>query len=561
MKKSYVAGLTDVPLLQATLGEAFDNAVRRWSSNTALVSCHEKIRWTWAEFGDRVDAFAKGLLALGFIPGDRIGVWATNQADWTVVQFATAKIGAILVNINPAYRPSELEYVLNKVGCKGVVTGTRFKSSDYIKMLQELLPELHDCAPGQLKAAKAPQLQTVIRLGSGHTSGMFNFGEVLQLAEQVEENALADAAMHLGCHDAINIQFTSGTTGAPKGATLSHHNILNNANIIGNNLRYTPEDVVCNTVPLYHCFGMVAGNLTAITHGVRLVYPSEVFEAEATLQAVVQEGCTSMYGVPTMFLAAIDHPNFKNYDVSTLRTGIMAGAPCPMELMKRVIHDYHLPEITIGYGMTETSPISYQGHTDDALDKRVGTVGQVVPHTEVKVVDVAGETVPCGVQGEVLTRGYCVMKGYWDDEAKNAECIEPDGWIHSGDLGTMDENGWLRITGRLKDMVIRGGENVYPREIEEFLYTHPKIHEVQVFGVPDAKFGEEIAAWIELHPGEELSADEIRAFCKGTIAYYKVPRYIKFVHEFPMTVTGKIQKFEMRNAMTRELNLGLQKSA
>ena len=561
MKKSYVAGVTDVPLLQATLGEAFDDAVNRWSSHIALVSCHENIRWTWVEFGERVNAFAKGLLALGFNPGDRVGIWATNQADWTVVQFATAKIGVILVNINPAYRPSELEYVLNKVGCKGVVTGTRFKSSDYIQMLQDLLPELKLCAPGKLKAAKAPQLETVIRLGAGHTPGMFNFGKVLDLADSVTDLAYANVAAKLDCHDAINIQFTSGTTGAPKGATLTHYNILNNANIIGNNLDYTADDVVCNTVPLYHCFGMVAGNLTAITHGVRMVYPGEVFNAEETLKAVVQEKCTSMYGVPTMFLAALDHPDFAKYDVSSLRTGIMAGAPCPMELMKRVVTEYHCPEVTIGYGMTETSPISYQGHTHDPIDKRVGTVGKVVPHTEVKVVGPDGETLPCGEQGEVLTRGYCVMQGYWDDPEKTAESIEDDGWIHSGDLGTMDEEGWLQITGRLKDMVIRGGENVYPREIEEFLYTHPKIHEVQVFGVPDEKFGEELAVWIELKRGELATEDEIRLFCKGKIAYYKIPRFIRFVTEFPMTVTGKIQKFEMRNIMTRDLGLDLQRSA
>jgi len=419
--------------------------------------------------------------------------------------------------------------------------------------LQELLPELADCKPGELHAQRLPDLRLVIRLGKEGKPGMASFQSIVEKGEAVPAEVLERAAEGLSCHDAINIQFTSGTTGAPKGATLSHHNVLNNANVIATNLKYTEDDRVCVTVPLYHCFGMVAGNLTALTHGVTLVYPEEVFDPESVLHALNDEHCTSMYGVPTMFLAAIEHPDRAACDVSSLRTGIMAGAPCPRELMRQAVNEMHLPEVTIAYGMTETSPVFFQGHTDDTFEQRVGTVGQICPHTESKVVDSEGNIVPCGVQGEIMARGYCVMKGYWEDEEKTKETIEEDGWIHTGDLGVLDEDGWLKITGRLKDMVIRGGENVYPRDIEEYLYTHPKISEVQVFGVPDEKFGEEIAAWIRPHDGEAMTEDEVISFCKGEIAYYKVPRYIRFVDEFPMTVTGKIQKFEMRNAMVKEL--------
>lgn len=553
MKNSYVKGGDSPSLLEFTIGEAFDRAVQQWPQREALVSCHENIRWTWTDLAQRVDYFAKGLLELGIGPGDRVGIWATNKADWTVTQFATAKIGSILVNINPAYRPHELEYVLNKVGVKCLVTGSSFKSSNYISMLQELLPELADSMPRDLHAEKAPDLRLVIRLGSEVTPGMVNFNSVVGAGKQVADEVLDKVADGLDCFDAINIQFTSGTTGSPKGATLTHHNVLNNANIIASNLNYSENDRICVSVPLYHCFGMVAGNLAAVNHGSALIYPEEAFDPESVLKALDKEKCTAMYGVPTMFLASIEHPDFAKYDVSHLRTGIMAGAPCPRELMRKAVKEMHLPQVTIGYGMTETSPISFQGHTYDSLEERVGTVGQVCPHTETKIIDVDGNTVPCGVQGEIMTRGYLVMKGYWNDEEKTRETINEDGWIHTGDLGVLDENGWLKITGRLKDMVIRGGENVYPREIEEYLYTHPKISEVQVFGVPDEKFGEEIAAWIRLHEGETMEEDEVRVFCKGEIAYYKIPRYIRFVDDFPMTVTGKIQKFEMRKVMVKEL--------
>jgi fatty-acyl-CoA synthase len=555
MKTSHVKGLNTPPLLELTIGQAFDAAVERWPHRHALVSCHEDICWSWMELGERVNAFAKGLLLSGLTAGDRAGIWATNQADWTVAQFATAKIGVVLVNINPAYRPHELEYALKKVGAKCLITGSSFKSSNYISMLQELLPELAQCKPGSLHAELLPDMRLVIRLGAGTTAGMANFEDIVQLGKGAADALLEKVAAGLNQHDAINIQFTSGTTGSPKGATLTHYNVLNNANIIANNLKYTSADRICVSVPLYHCFGMVAGNLTSVTHGATLVYPEEVFDPESVLKAISNQRCTSMYGVPTMFLAVIEHPDFHKYDVTSLRTGVMAGAPCPRELMRKAVKEMHLPEVTIAYGMTETSPVSFQGHTDDTFEQRVSTVGQVCAHTETKIIDHAGNTVPCGVQGEILTRGYCVMKGYWDDEQKTREAIEADGWIHTGDLGVLDEQGWLKITGRLKDMVIRGGENVYPRDIEEFLYTHPKISEVQVFGVPDEKFGEEIAAWIRLHEGETVTEEEIREFCKGEIAYYKIPRYIRFVEGFPMTVTGKIQKFEMRNAMIRELDL------
>jgi fatty-acyl-CoA synthase len=553
MKSSYVKGGDSPSLLEFTIGQAFDRAVQQWSQREALVSCHESIRWTWSDLAQRVNDFAKGLLELGIGPGDRVGVWATNKADWTVTQFATAKIGSILVNINPAYRPHELEYVLNKVGVKCLVTGSSFKSSNYIEMLQELLPELPSSMPRDLRAEKAPDLRLVIRLGSEVTPGMVNFNTVVGAGKRIADEVLEKAGEGLSCYDPINIQFTSGTTGSPKGATLTHHNVLNNSNIIATNLKYTEEDRICVSVPLYHCFGMVAGNLAAMNKGCTLIYPEEVFDPETVLQAIDKEKCTAMYGVPTMFLASIEHPDFAKYDVSSLRTGIMAGAPCPRELMRKAVKEMHLPQVTIAYGMTETSPVSFQGHTYDSLEERVGTVGQACPHTETKIIDANGKTVPIGVQGEIMTRGYLVMKGYWDDEAKTRETINEDGWIHTGDLGVLDESNWLKITGRLKDMVIRGGENVYPREIEEYLYTHPKVSEVQVFGVPDEKFGEEIAAWIRLHEGETMTEDEVRAFCKGEIAYYKIPRYIRFVEDFPMTVTGKIQKFEMRKVMVEEL--------
>ncbi len=520
-----------------------------WPWLCPIKACVGRGRSLVSEF----DAFARALVRLGFQSGDRVGIWATNQWEWIVTQHATAKIGVILVSINPAYRLSELEYVLNKVGCRGLVTGVRFKTSDYIAMLQELIPELDRSPAGKTKSARVPSLNTVIRLGDTTTPGMFNFNSLLE-AELGNSNASASDALtaigqRLSNHDAINIQFTSGTTGSPKGATLTHRNILNNARFVGEILRASPDDRISVPVPMYHCFGMVGGSLVTLTSGATLVLPAESFEPAATLAAIDRERCTIAYGVPTMFIAMLEHPEFDKTNVSSLRTGIMAGAPCPEELMKQLVSRFHIPEITIAYGMTETSPVSFQSRTDDPVDKRCGTVGRAVPHAEAKIIDLDGNIVPIGEQGEVLTRGYLVMKGYWDDDEKTAEAVDADGWMHTGDLGTLDADGWLRITGRVKDMLIRGGENVYPREVEEFLYRHPKIQEVQVFGIPHPTLGEDVAAWIQLREGEQSTLEEIQEFCQGQIAHYKVPRHIKFVDEFPMTVTGKIQKFEMRNAM------------
>ena len=561
MKLSLVKGPTDAPLLETTIGDALDRAAERWGDQEALVVVHQGIRWTWSELRERVDTFARGLIALGFRPGDRLGIWATNQGEWIVTQLATARIGVILVNINPAYRPGELEYALNKVGCKGLVTGVSFRTSNYIAMLNELIPELAACEPGEVRSQRVPSLTTVIRLGHETTPGMFNFSDVAEREPNAADPSLCEVAARLDNNDAINIQFTSGTTGSPKGATLTHRNILNNARFLGAMMQQTTSDRICVPVPMYHCFGMVAGALVCVVYGATLVMPSEAFEPGATLRAVAAERCTTLYGVPTMFLAMLDHPDFPGTDVSTLRTGIMAGAPCPVELMKQAVGVFHLPEITIAYGMTETSPATFQSRTDDPVDLRCGTVGRIHPHGEGKIVDSDGAMLPCGEQGEIMTRGYMVMKGYWDDPERTAETVERDGWIHTGDLGTLDENGWLRVTGRVKEMIIRGGEKVYPREVEEHLYRHPRILDAQVFGVPDPLLGEDVAVWVKLREGEESSAQEIRGFCKGEIAHYKIPKYVRFVAEFPMTVTGKVQKFEMRRILAEELGVNEQQTA
>ncbi|HSZ94024.1 MAG TPA: AMP-binding protein, partial [Acetobacteraceae bacterium] len=468
---------------------------------------------------------------------------------------ATAKAGLILVNINPAYRLAELEYALNKVGCRALVTATSFKTSDYVGMINTLAPELRHARPGHLDAAKLPSLRTVIQIGDTPAPGAIAFDSVHRMGEAPHRTQLVELAGKLQFDEPINIQFTSGTTGLPKGATLTHHNILNNGYFLGQAMHYTEHDKVCIPVPLYHCFGMVIGNLACITHGAAMVYPGEGFDPLATLQTVAEERCTSLYGVPTMFIAELDHPEFTKFDLHSLRTGMMAGAPCPIEVMRRCIRDMHLTEMTIGYGMTETSPVSTQTALDDTVDRRVSTVGRVHPHVEVKIVDTEGRIVPRGTPGEFCTRGYSVMLGYWDDAERTAQAIDPTGWMHTGDLATMDADGYCNIVGRIKDMVIRGGENVYPREIEEFLYRHPKIQDVQVFGVPDARYGEELCAWVKLRAGETLTAEELRNFCRDQIAHYKVPRHIRFVDEFPMTVTGKIQKFIMRDRMTAELGV------
>jgi len=558
---SYVHGASDRPFIGDTIGVHFDRIVERFGERDALIVRHQQIRWSYRELKARVDAFAAGLLSLGLKRGDRLGVWSPNNAEWVVTQFATAKAGLILVNINPAYRLAELEYALNKAGCVALITAAQFKTSDYLAMLRELAPELATASPGNLHASRLPGLRLVITIGAENAPGMVKFEDVLGRARDAERRRLAALAEELQFDDPINIQFTSGTTGFPKGATLSHHNILNNGFFVGQAMRFTEQDRLCIPVPLYHCFGMVLGNLCCLTHGAAMVYPSEGFDPLATLETIAAERCTALHGVPTMFIAEMDHPDFAKFDLSSLRTGIMAGSPCPIEVMKRAIKRMHLSEITIAYGMTETSPVSFQCSTDDPIERRVSTVGRVLPHIEVKIVDAEGRIVPRGTAGELLTRGYSVMLGYWDDEEKTREAIDAAGWMRTGDLATIDAEGYCNIVGRIKDMVIRGGENVYPREIEEFLYRHPKIQDVQVIGVPDSRYGEELCAWVRLRDGETATAEEIRAFCQGQIAHYKVPRHIKFVDGFPMTVTGKIQKFLMRQQMIDELGLSLQETA
>ena len=555
VSKSYVNGPSTKPLLYQTIGEAFDETVARWGDRPALVVRHQAIRWSYREFCEQIDAFAAGLLALGLQKGDRVGIWAPNCVEWIITQYATAKAGLIMVNINPAYRRAELEFALNKVNCRALITASRFKTSDYLRMLNDLAPELAQCVPGQLRSERLPDLEFVIRMGTAQTPGCYNFTDIAPLAGSGHREALKAMAAELSPDEPINIQFTSGTTGAPKGATLTHFNILNNGFFIGEAMRLTEQDSLCIPVPLYHCFGMVLGNLACTTHGSCIVYPSEAFEPLAVLETVQSERCTGLHGVPTMFIAELDHPEFGNFNLSSLRTGIMAGSPCPIEVMKRVIRDMHMSEVTIAYGMTETSPVSFQSNTDDPLEKRVSTVGQIHPHVEVKIVDAEGHVVPRGMPGELLTRGYSVMRGYWDDPERTAAAIDDADWMHTGDLATLDNEGYCNIVGRVKDMVIRGGENIYPREIEEFLYRHPKIQDVQVFGVPDAKYGEELCAWIKLRQDTEATAEEIREFCRDEIAHFKIPRYIEFVDEFPMTVTGKIQKYIMREKMAQELGL------
>jgi len=561
LTQSYAHGVSSTPLIGDTIGAHFDKSAERWPDRPALVVRQQNVRWTYRELQERVDAFAAGLLALGLAPGDRIGIWSPNNAEWVITQFATAKAGLIMVNINPAYRTYELEHALNKARCKALITAERFKTGDYLGMLRELMPEIEGAAPGEVRAKHVPALSTLIRIGGGETPGYFRFDDVLGMGGDRHRKMLAELQPKLQLDDAINIQFTSGTTGAPKGATLTHHNILNNGYFIGEAQRLTDRDKVCIPVPLYHCFGMVLGNLACVTHGSAMVYPGEGFDPLATLETVESERCTALYGVPTMFIAELGHPEFKRFDLTSLRTGIMAGSPCPIEVMRRCVAEMNMREVTIAYGMTETSPVSTQTSFDEPLERRVSTVGRVHPHIEVKIVDSEGRIVPPGTAGELCTRGYSVMQGYWDDVDKTTQAIDRGHWMHTGDLATIDEEGYVNIVGRIKDMVIRGGENVYPREIEEFLFRHPKVEAVQVVGVPDPKYGEELCAWIKLKSGIAATAAEIQEFCKDQIAHYKIPRYIKFVDAFPMTVTGKVQKFIMREQMTEELGLAEQKTA
>ena len=552
---SYVHGAHDIPLIGETIGPFLSRIAIEYGDNEALVVPHQNVRWTYAEFDARVSRLAAGLLALGLQPGDRLGIWSQNCAEWVLVQFATARAGLVMVNINPAYRRSELEYVLDKVGCAALILAPAFKSSDYLEILQDVVPEIRSSAPGQLQSARLPHLRHVIRLGADTTPGMHNFDAVPVPDGDPRLEELAQIEAGLQFDEPVNIQFTSGTTGAPKVATLTHHNILNNGFFVGEAMRLSSRDRLCIPVPLYHCFGMVLGNLACVTHGATMVFPGESFEPKAVLETVQAERCTGLHGVPTMFITLLDHPDFAQYDLSTLRTGIMAGSPCPAEVMSRVISKMHLGEITIAYGMTETSPVSFQSSVDDPVPLRVSTIGRVHPHLEVKIVDADGKIVPRGVKGELLTRGYSVMLGYWGDEEKTRETIDAARWMHTGDLAVIDEQGFATIVGRAKDMVIRGGENIYPREIEEFLYRHPKVLDVQCVGVPDAKYGEELCACIVLRPGMEATEDDIRDFCKGQIAHYKIPRHIRFVDSFPMTVTGKIQKYLLRQQVTTELGL------
>ena len=561
---SYVHGAVDTPLLGETLGQNLDRTAARVPETLALIVRSQAVRWTYRELVERAEAFAAGLLALGLTKGDRLGIWSLNNAEWVVTQFATAKAGIILVNINPSYRVTELEFALSMVGCKALVSATRFKTSDYMGMLNELLPELAGCTPGALHAARLPALRLVIQIGGESpqaSPGTIPFAAVSGLAGAEHRAELARLQPLLQFDDPINIQFTSGTTGAPKGATLTHHNILNNGLFIGRAMRLSEADRLCIPVPLYHCFGMVLGNLACTTHGATMVYPGEGFDPLAVLETVAEERCTGLHGVPTMFIAEMDHPDFARFDLGSLRTGIMAGSPCPIEVMKRAVERMHLREITICYGMTETSPVSFQSSVDDPLERRVSTVGRIHPHLEVKIVDADGAIVPRGTSGELCTRGYSVMLGYWADPARTATVIDAARWMHTGDLAVIDAEGFCNIVGRIKDVVIRGGENVYPREVEEFLYGHPAIQDVQVFGVPDPRYGEELCAWIKLRPETVVSEEDIRAYCRGRIAHQKVPRYVRFVEEFPMTVTGKMQKFLMRESMQRELGLEAARTA
>ncbi|MEZ5098903.1 MAG: AMP-binding protein [Thermoleophilia bacterium] len=531
---AYVHGACDVPLLGTTIGRAWDETVGRVPDGLAVVSRHQGIRWTYAEAQEQVERCARALLATGVEKGDRVGIWSPNNAEWVVAQVATAKVGAILVNVNPSYRSSELEYALNQSGCSLLLRATGFKGVDYGEVLAQ---------------TTTPRLRETVVLG-------VDWDAFLARADEAPVERLREREAGLHADEPINIQYTSGTTGAPKGATLSHHNVLNNGYFIARTLGYTEADRICIPVPFYHCFGMVIGNLAAITSGAAMVIPSEAFDPLAALEAVEAEGCTSLYGVPTMFIAELEHPEFPRFDTSTLRTGVMAGSPCPIEVMKRVRAELHMDEVTICYGMTETSPVSTQTPRDAPLDKQVSTVGRIHPHVEIKIVDpVTGLTVERGETGELCTRGYCVMLGYWDNPEATAAAIDEARWMHTGDLAVMDDEGWVNIVGRSKDMIIRGGENVYPREIEEFLYTHPAISDVQVIGVPDERYGEEICAWVVLREGASLDEEELKAFCRERIARYKVPRYVRVVDAFPLTVTGKIQKFRMRELEIAERGL------
>ena len=544
---SYVHGACDVPLIGETIGDLFDRVTEKIPDNEALVSCHQGLRYTYRQLQAACDLLARGLMACGIQKGERVGIWSPNYAEWVITQFATAKIGAILVNVNPAYRVHELEYALRQSGCRALIVAPPYKTTDFAALLREVCPELEDSAPGRLSAARLPQLRTVIALGAQSVGGANTWQQVMAMAHEVSPDLLAARQRSLNFDDAINIQYTSGTTGLPKGATLSHHSILNNGFFIGQRMRFTERDRLCIPVPFYHCFGMVLGNLACVTQGATMVLPAEVFDPRKTLEAVAAERCSALHGVPTMFIAELGLPDFDDHDLSSLRTGIMAGSPCPVDVMKQVRTKMGMEEITICYGMTETSPVSFQTMTTDSIEKQVSTVGRVHPHVECKIINPeSGAVVPRGEPGELLSRGYIVMLGYWEDPVATAQAVDSARWMHTGDLATMDVEGYVTIVGRSKDMIIRGGENVYPREVEEFLYGHPQIQDVQVIGVPDEKYGEEVMAWVILKPGQTTTADELTDYCRGKIAHYKVPRYWRMTDQFPMTVSGKVQKYKLR---------------
>ncbi|WP_415899670.1 AMP-binding protein [Neptuniibacter sp. QD48_11] len=554
---SYTQGSKTEPLLDITIGDQFDLTAEKFPDNDALIVRHQNIRLTYTQLQQQVDQAARAFLAIGVSKGDRVGIWSPNCAAWTITQLATAKIGAILVNINPAYRTHELEYALNQSGTKYLVSAVCFKSSNYMEMLYALAPELKTAQAGQLTSTTLPNLKGVISLSSQAFAGSWCWQEFLDQSDQISAEQLSTVQASLDIHDPINIQYTSGTTGFPKGAALSHHNILNNGFFVAESMKFTDQDRLVIPVPLYHCFGMVMGNLGCVTHGAAMIYPDEGFEPQSVLTAVAEERATALFGVPTMFIAEMEHPKFEQYDLSSLRTGIMAGSICPAEVMKAVNTKMHMREVQIAYGMTETSPVSTQTAADDPFDKRVSTVGRTQPHIESQIIDPAtGEVQPRGEVGELCTRGYSVMLKYWNNPEATQNAIDPQGWMHTGDLAIMDAEGYVQIVGRIKDMVIRGGENIYPKEIEEFLYTHPAISDVQVTGVPDPQFGEELVAWIKLTPqADNVSEEELKSFCQGAISHFKIPRYFKFVENFPMTVTGKIQKFKMREISIEELGL------
>lgn len=555
LQASYVNGLAPTPLRYQTVGQALAGAAEQWPEREAIIVHQQGRALTWAELHQRAEQLAANLLELGLEPGDRVGIWSPNCLEWVLVQFATGMAGLVLVNINPAYRADELAYALNKVECSALIFAERFKDSDYAGMLAQLLPELAQSTPGALRSYAAPNLHTLVAIADRALPGCLQFADLDTSPTDSGRARLRSAQSVQSPDDAINIQFTSGTTGSPKGATLSHMSILNNGRYVGEAMRLSADDRICIPVPLYHCFGMVMGVLACVAHGATMVFPSEVFEPEITLQAVAAYGCTALYGVPTMFIAMLEANAQLGCDVSTLRTGIMAGAPCPLEVMNRVIADLGVAEITIAYGMTETSPVSFQSSIEDSVERRVSTVGRVHPHVQVKIIDKQGVVVAPGEQGELCTRGYSVMRGYWNDPEITAEAVDEAGWMRTGDLATMDEQGFVRITGRLKDMVIRGGENLYPLEIEELLYRHPAIQDVQVVGVPDQKYGEELCAWIVLQTDTALREEQLREYCREHMARHKIPRYIRFVSDYPMTITGKIQKFKIREAMCEELGI------